>query len=74
MAWCEWEGQRFRVLLARALESSELAPGELRAEKRRLLVGTGAGDLELITVQPAGRKPVAGADWARGLREIGRLA
>jgi methionyl-tRNA formyltransferase len=74
MAWCEWEGQRFRVLLARALESSELASGELRAEKRRLLVGTGAGDLELITVQPAGRKPVAGADWARGLREIGQLA
>ncbi len=74
MAWCERDGQRFRVLLARALESSELAPGELRAEKRRLLVGTGGGDLELITVQPAGRKPVAGADWARGLREIGRLA
>lgn len=74
MAWCEWDGQRFRVLLARALASSELAAGEMRAEKRRLLVGTGAGDLELITVQPAGRKPVAGADWARGLREIGRLA
>ncbi|MCE1174694.1 MAG: methionyl-tRNA formyltransferase [Propionibacteriales bacterium] len=73
MAWCERDGQRFRVLLARALESSDLVPGELRAEKRRLVVGTGDGDLELITVQPAGRKPVAGADWARGLREIGRL-
>jgi methionyl-tRNA formyltransferase len=74
MAWCEWDAQRFRVLLAQATDSHELGPGELRAEKRRLLVGTGAGDLELITVQPAGRKPVAGADWARGLREIGRFA
>lgn len=74
MAWSEWDGQRFRVLLAQAVDSAELAPGDVRAEKRRVLVGTGDGDLELITVQPAGRKPVAGADWGRGLRELGRFA
>jgi methionyl-tRNA formyltransferase len=73
MAWTERDGQRFRVLAARAGEASGLEPGAVRAEKRRVVVGTGDGDLELLTVQPAGRKAVAGADWGRGLREQGRF-
>lgn len=71
MAWTTWAGERFRVLLARCLPDSSLEPGAVRAEKRRLVVGTGDGDLELLQVQPAGRKPVAGADWGRGLRAAG---
>ncbi|MBA3021281.1 methionyl-tRNA formyltransferase [Propionicimonas sp.] len=73
MAWTELDGQRFRVLAARAAEPSGLEIGVVRAEKRRVVVGTGDGDLELLTVQPAGRKAVAGADWGRGLREPGRF-
>ncbi len=73
MAWTELDGQRFRVLAARAAESSGLEVGVVRAEKRRVVVGTGDGDLELLSVQPAGRKAVAGADWGRGLRELGRF-
>jgi methionyl-tRNA formyltransferase len=74
MAWTEWDGQRFRVLLARAVDTAELSPGQVQPQKRRVLVGTGAGDLELLSVQPAGRKPLPGADWGRGLRELGRFA
>ena len=68
MAWTELDGERFRVLLARPADASGLAPGEVRAEKRRVVVGTGSGDLELLQVQPAGRKVLAGADWGRGLK------
>lgn len=70
-AWTEWNGERLRVLLARPVESSHLAPGEFSPQKRQLLVGTGDGDLELLSVQPAGRKPVGGADWGRGVRASG---
>ncbi len=71
MAWTELDGQRFRILTAVARDSSGLAPGQFRPGKRTVVVGTGAGDLELLTVQPAGRKASPGADWARGVREPG---
>jgi methionyl-tRNA formyltransferase len=44
-----------------------LVPGELRVDRRRVLVGTLTTAVELSTVQPAGRKAMAAADWARGL-------
>jgi methionyl-tRNA formyltransferase len=30
--------------------------------------GTGSKAIELVTVQPQGKKPMAAADWARGVR------
>ena len=68
MAWTELDGERFRILLARPVESSGLAPGVVHADKRRVVAGTGSGDLELLQVQPSGRKALAGPDWGRGLR------
>lgn len=76
-AWTELAGQRCRILACRPLppeaEVAALAPGELCSQKRRLLVGTGAGVVELLSVQPAGKKPLAGADWGRGLRDGGQF-
>ncbi|WP_430646381.1 methionyl-tRNA formyltransferase [Agromyces sp. GXS1127] len=45
----------------------DLRPGELRFERRRVLVGTADGAMELRRVQPAGRNAMAAADWWRGL-------
>lgn len=73
VAWTELDGERFRVLEAAPAPPSGLAPGELRPEKRTVLVGTGDGSLELRLVQPAGRRPLAAADWGRGLRAPGRF-
>lgn len=76
-AWTELAGQRCRILTCRPLPPQadlvDLAPGELHPEKHRLLVGTGDGVVELLSVQPAGKKPLAGADWGRGLHEGGRF-
>lgn len=66
-AWTTLGGERFRVLLARPAGTCDHAVGGLAVERRRVLVGTGDGDLELITVQPAGRKPMDATAWARGL-------
>ena len=51
-----------------AAQVAGLGPGELRVGKRRVEVGTGSQPVELVMVQPQGKKPMAGADWARGVR------
>lgn len=60
--------ERFRIALARPAETAALAPGALSIERRRVLVGTGDGDLELVRVQPVGKQVMGASDWARGLR------
>lgn len=67
-AWTSLAGERFQVLAVApgGREGPPLAPGQLRADRRHLWVGTGSADLELTRVQAFGRKPMAGADWARG--------
>ncbi|MHA6511802.1 methionyl-tRNA formyltransferase [Tessaracoccus sp. Z1128] len=65
-AWCELDGQRFKVHRATAAEETPaLAPGELMATKRQVLVGTGAGALELLEVQAPGRRRMPASEWAR---------
>ena len=39
-----------------------------RRPSRAWKVGTGSKAVELVTVQPQGKKPMAAADWARGVR------
>jgi methionyl-tRNA formyltransferase len=69
-AWTTFRGDRLRVLEARAEpDTAEIAdtaapPGTLEATTVR----TGSGVLELVEVQPAGKRPVPAAAWARGVR------
>jgi methionyl-tRNA formyltransferase len=35
-----------------------------------LWVATGAGALELLVVQPAGKRALAAVEWRRGLRDL----
>ena len=44
------------------------SPGELVGGRREVVVGTGSSPVVLGQVQPHGRRPMAAADWARGLR------
>ncbi|HEY0186261.1 MAG TPA: methionyl-tRNA formyltransferase [Cellulomonas sp.] len=46
----------------------DLAPGELRAERAEVLVGTGTHAVRLGEVRPAGKRAMAATDWARGAR------
>lgn len=45
-----------------------LAPGELAIVSKKAYAGTADGAIELVTVQPAGKRPMTAADWLRGLR------
>lgn len=68
-AWTTFRGDRFRLGPVEPLPTSPgLAPGEVSPGKTGVLVGTGTGAVRLGQVQPAGKKVVAAADWARGAR------
>lgn len=45
-----------------------LEPGQIRADKKQVHIGTGSAAVLLGTVQPPGKKPMNAADWARGAR------
>lgn len=71
-AWTLLDGERFKIWqMDPADAEQELAPGELLATRRTLLVGTGDGVAALTQVQPFGRRAMAGPDWARGVHTDG---
>lgn len=72
IAWTTLNGERFRILRARPIEGAA-EPGTVESTKNAVRVGTGAGLLELIEVQPAGKRVLPAADWGRGLRQAVRL-
>ncbi|WP_432141850.1 methionyl-tRNA formyltransferase [Streptomyces sp. bgisy084] len=70
-AWTVFRGERLKLMSAvSAVDHAELglAPGELAVTKKAVHVGTGSHPVELIWVQPQGKKPMKAADWARGVR------
>ncbi|MDT0343734.1 methionyl-tRNA formyltransferase [Streptomyces litchfieldiae] len=68
-AWTVFRGERLKLRqTALAPDRTGLAAGELAAGKQSVHVGTGSHAVELVWVQPQGRKPMRAADWARGVR------
>ena len=62
---------RAAVLESAVLESAPTAPGRVDAAalvEGRLVVACAEGALDLLTVQPAGKKPMPTADFLRGAR------
>lgn len=74
-AWTTFRGERLRVLGARPLPADiadRPGPGSVTDATDAtdaVIVGCGSDSaLELVDVQPAGKKPMAAADWRRGVR------
>jgi methionyl-tRNA formyltransferase len=61
---------RLGVLRAALAPTDELEPGELTARDGRLLYGASSGTLELLEVQPEGKRAMDAADWLRGHRDL----
>ena len=67
-AWTTLEGQRIKLEpVTLRPEIKDLPPGNIRVEGKSVLVGTGSHAVELGRIQPAGKKMMSSADWARGL-------
>ena len=69
-AWCGFRDDRLGLGPVRPLRTGEveLAPGELRVERRRVLAGTATVPVELGEVKPKGKRFMPAPDWARGAR------
>lgn len=69
------DGERFKVHEARTTDGEEpVAPGAVELRGKRVLVGTGTAPLELVTVQPAGKRAMPAADWLRGVASASTAA
>ncbi|MEO3943405.1 methionyl-tRNA formyltransferase [Paenarthrobacter nicotinovorans] len=67
-AWTTLEGQRIKLEpVGLRPDVKDLAPGAIRVDGKTVLVGTGSHAVELGRIQPAGKKMMSSADWARGL-------
>ena len=73
-AWTPLEGERLKLGPVRIdADGPELAPGEVAVAKSSVHVGTGTTPVRLGTVKAFGKKQMAAADWARGLRSAATL-
>lgn len=67
-AWTTLDGQRVKLEpVSLRAEIKDLPPGSIRVDGKSVLVGTGSHAVELGRIQPAGKKMMSPADWARGL-------
>jgi methionyl-tRNA formyltransferase len=65
-AWVLLDGERFKIHAARRGAGPHRPPGVVGSVDGRVEVGTGSSPLELLSVQPAGKRAMAAADWWRG--------
>lgn len=70
-AWTMLAGQRIKLEPVRLRpDVAGLAPGAVELRGKSVLVGTGSHAVELTRIQPAGKKMMAAADWARGMASL----
>ena len=68
-AWTTFRGERLKLGPVRPVpDADSLGPGELRVTRDAVLVGVAGGVVALGDVQPAGKRMLPPADWARGAR------
>ncbi|WP_407709446.1 methionyl-tRNA formyltransferase [Arthrobacter nitrophenolicus] len=70
-AWTILGGQRVKLEPVRLRSDVDgMAPGAVSLHGKSVLVGTGSHAVELTRIQPAGKKMMSAADWARGLASL----
>jgi methionyl-tRNA formyltransferase len=68
-AWTTLAGERVKIgPVVPEPDAAPMAPATLEVTKHAVRVGTGTVPVRLGAVGPHGRKQMAAADWARGLR------
>src|SRR5918992_1121087 len=69
-AWSTFREERLGLgpVTLLGADAPALQPGELLAEKRRVLVGTAGAPVQLGEVRPVGKRAMPAPDWARGVR------
>jgi methionyl-tRNA formyltransferase len=68
VAWTTLDEEPFRVHEAALGADIDLAPGVVQRHSRRIFAGSGDGVIELLTVQPAGKRAMPATGWWNGVR------
>ncbi|HET9742092.1 MAG TPA: methionyl-tRNA formyltransferase [Terriglobales bacterium] len=65
-----FRGKKLAIIHARttSVDQTKVNPGEIIANVSQLLVGCGGGLVELLEVQPEGKRKMSAADFLRGYR------
>ncbi|HEX6682886.1 MAG TPA: methionyl-tRNA formyltransferase [Candidatus Limnocylindrales bacterium] len=72
-AWTIFRGERVKLgPVTPVPDGPPLRPGDLLAEKHRVLAGTATCPVRLGEVRASGKKPMSAVDWARGVRVSGQ--
>ena len=75
MAWFVYEGTPIRLIRAREIANTEnLEPKQLSVGQEVVLGFAESSALQLIEVQPQGKRVMSAGDWVRGLRTIGDVS
>ncbi len=68
-AWTTLEGERVKLGRVEIVaDGPDLAPGVLQVGKNEVLVGTATDPVRLTDLKAFGKRQMAAADWARGVR------
>jgi methionyl-tRNA formyltransferase len=67
-AWAVFRDERIKLGPVLPVDAESLPAGELRVERKQVVVGTATGPVALGDVQAQGKKRMAATDWARGTR------
>ena len=67
-AWSTFLSERIKLGPVQLTDRDPLPPGLIEVTKNAVLVGTGTNPVQLGLVKAFGKKQMAAADWARGVR------
>ncbi len=59
-------GEKFKIWRTKILDNKNLAAGEIKITDRKILVGTGGGNLEILELQAPNAKKISAADYLNG--------
>ncbi|MBN2040826.1 MAG: methionyl-tRNA formyltransferase [Spirochaetes bacterium] len=71
VAWSTFREKKIKIYktgINENLESSDLAPGNIAVQQKRLIAGTGKGILEILELQPEGKKIMHAGSFINGYR------
>ena len=59
-------GEKFKIWRTKILADKNLAAGEIKIADKKILVGTGDGNLEILEIQAPNAKKISAADYLNG--------
>jgi methionyl-tRNA formyltransferase len=62
-------GKMYKILKSALTEQKSSIPGKLNIEGKKLLVNTSDFDIEILKIQPEGKKPMSASDFINGMNK-----